>query len=140
MALSRYLPDIMENAITHVQTPMNFPTGTFINLFKPHQSLIKFLNTLKIATESSLFLTNSKTLSVNSSERLKSWQKKISWDHSSMLLSTMLKNQISVTLHTSFTNFMSTLCSTTPFLTTPLHNKVPEWTLWRTLQRTQEKF
>jgi hypothetical protein len=27
MALSRHLPDIFENSVTHVHTPLNFPTG-----------------------------------------------------------------------------------------------------------------
>lgn len=30
MALSRFFPDIMEHAITHVQTPLNFPTASSI--------------------------------------------------------------------------------------------------------------
>jgi len=32
VALSRSMTDILESAITHVNTPMNFPTGTFLRL------------------------------------------------------------------------------------------------------------
>ncbi len=29
MALSRHFPDLLETSVTHVQTPLNFPTGTW---------------------------------------------------------------------------------------------------------------
>lgn len=36
LALSRPMPDLMEFGITHVQTPLNFPTGTN-EIIQPHQ-------------------------------------------------------------------------------------------------------
>ena len=31
VALARPMPDLLEHAITHVQTPLNFPTGNWHN-------------------------------------------------------------------------------------------------------------
>ena len=68
VALSRPMADILDSAITHMITPMNFPTG--INPTpQPPQSPNKPSSTPRTATESSWFTTNSKTSSVNSKER-----------------------------------------------------------------------
>jgi len=49
VALSRTMTDVMETAITHVGTPMNFPTG-ISSLIQPHQLPIKLSSTQRIAT------------------------------------------------------------------------------------------
>lgn len=60
MALSRSMADILDSAITHIITPMNFPTGIYATP-QPHQLPTKLSSTQRIATGSSLFTTNSRT-------------------------------------------------------------------------------
>lgn len=50
VALSRTMTDILDSAITHVNTPMNFPTGLTI-LTQPLLLHTKSWSTLKTATE-----------------------------------------------------------------------------------------
>ena len=71
VALSRSMTDIMDSAITHINTPMNFPTGPS-NIMQLHLLHIKLLNTLKIVTELSSFSTSSRTLSVLCKKRWRS--------------------------------------------------------------------
>jgi len=60
VALSRPMADILDSAITHMITPMNFPTGTY-QTPQPHQLPTKPSSTQKTAIELLLFTTNSKT-------------------------------------------------------------------------------
>lgn len=68
VALSRSMSDILDSAITNINTPINFPTGLFL-LIQLHQLLIKLLNMLKIAIELLFFTTSSKTSLVQSKEK-----------------------------------------------------------------------
>jgi hypothetical protein len=68
VALSRSMTDILDSAITNINTPINFPTGS-LNIIQLHQLHIKLSSTLKIATELLSFSTSSRMLSVQSRER-----------------------------------------------------------------------
>lgn len=70
VALSRPMADILDSAITHVITPMNFPTGIY-QTPQPHQSPIRPSSTPRIVTESSWSTTNSRTSSVKSKGRFR---------------------------------------------------------------------
>jgi len=68
VALSRSMTDILDSAITNINTPINFPTGSS-KIIQLHQLHIKLFNTLKTVTELSSFSTNSRMLSVQYKER-----------------------------------------------------------------------
>lgn len=68
VALSRPMADLLDSAITHVVTPMNFPTGTFFPT-QPPPSPTRPSSTPRTATESSSSTTSSRTSSVRSSAR-----------------------------------------------------------------------
>lgn len=70
VALSRSMSDILDSAITNINTPINFPTGlySFIQLLLLP---IKLSNTQKTVIELWLFSTNSRMLSVQSKEKLR---------------------------------------------------------------------
>lgn len=50
VALSRSMSDILDSAITNINTPINFPTGLFVLIQLP-QLLIKLSSTPRIVTE-----------------------------------------------------------------------------------------
>jgi len=68
VALSRTMSDIMENSITNLITPMNFPTGTSRPI-QPPPSPTRSSSKQKSATELSCCTTSSRTSSVRSCER-----------------------------------------------------------------------
>jgi F-type H+-transporting ATPase subunit gamma len=70
VALARPMGDILDSAITHVQTPMNFPTGT-TSMIQPLQLPIKLSSMPRIATALPYFTMNLRMLLVNSKERLR---------------------------------------------------------------------
>lgn len=68
-ALSRPMPDLMEHAITHLYTPLNFPTGTIL-LIKSLPLLLKLWKNQRIVIEPFLSLMSLRTLSVKFKEKL----------------------------------------------------------------------
>lgn len=136
VALSRSMADILQYAATHVATPLNFPTGSS-RFTQPVPSRTRWSSTPRTAIVLCWSTTSSRTLSVQSRERWRSWTEASSSRTSNSWPSTTLK--VWPSTPTSSTTFTSPVSSITPCSTTLPWNRAREWTLWRTHPKTQEK-